>query len=136
MKRITMLILIFLSSSAFAGDATIESYIDTLIRMKQTEIAQLHNAIELLHNSSLTEQEKFEHIGQPSFLAVERVLAEKGYTILSLYRFEENNAAAINQWLIENPAKAIEIDALESGKESLIEEYDLLIKPTTAVTAN
>lgn len=134
MKRITIFILLFLSSSAFAGEAAIEKYIDSLIQMKQTEVGQLHDAIELLRGSSLTEQEKFEYIGQPSFSAVERALAEQGYTIMSLYRFEENNSAAINQWLDDHPAQAGKIDALEAEKESLSGEYDLLIKQTTADT--
>lgn len=136
MKRITILFLLFLSSAAVASDFEIEQYVDARILMNQTEVDQLREAINLLHKYDLTEQEKFEHIGQPSFDAVDLALAQMGYTLQSYLRFEENHAAEMDQWLVEHPWQAEEIDALESEKELLIEEYDLLIKPTTAAIAN
>ncbi len=136
MKRLLILFMLFLSPSAFAGDTEIEHYIDTLIKMKQTEITQLENALNKLRAKNLSEQEKFEQIGGPSFQAVEQGLAENGYTILNLLEFGAQNEEAISQWLIENQSVSRGIDTLELEKEALLKEYDILIQPTAAAPAN
>jgi len=136
MKHLLILFILFLSPSAFAGDTEIEHYFDTLIKMKQTEVTQLENALNRLRAKNLSEQEKFEQIGEPSFHAVEQALAENGYTILNLLEFGAQNEEAISLWLLENQSVPKGIGTLELEKETLLTEYDILIQPTAAAPAN
>lgn len=137
MNRIAILFFVFfLSSPVFADESAIKQYIDALTRMNQTEVAQLDNAVELLRNVNLTKQEQFEHIGQPAFQAVELALANEGYTLTELYRFGNDHAAAIHRWLLDHPEQAEILEVLEYKKEVLVNEFDLLIKTSTAVAEN
>lgn len=125
MTRIILILLFCLiTPPAFANDGTVEKFVQTMILIKQAENNQLQMAINLLSSEKLTDQEKFERIGQPSFLAVEQVLASQGYTIRKFYQFEQDNGVAIGKWLEDNPNQKKQLTQLDIDRESLLGSYD------------
>jgi len=132
MKTLNLFILLSLSSLAFADDAAIERYINTHINVMQAQVEQLYDAIFLLSNEKLSDQDTFDKIGQPSFQAVDNELQQAEFTPNIYYQFAHKNKNDIDQWLNDHATKATEIDTLQAELDQLMQEYDQLIKRTAA----
>ncbi|MDH5731916.1 MAG: hypothetical protein OEZ58_23275, partial [Gammaproteobacteria bacterium] len=110
-----------------ADDVAIKRFVDAKTSLLQTQVNQLSLAINLLKTETLSDQDKFERIGEPSFSAVDAVLANAGYSVRTFYQFAAENEEAISIWLGFNMLAADHMAALEIECEGLISEYDLLI---------
>jgi hypothetical protein len=128
MKTLSLLLLLSLSSLAFANDAAIERYINTHIAMMQAQVVQLHDALFLLDNDNMTAQDTFNKIGQPSFKAVDDALKNSGFTHNSFYQFAHKNKTDIDQWLNSHRSTASNVNALQNQRDDLMQDYDQLIK--------
>lgn len=95
----------------------------------QAQIDSLYEAVALLQMQTLTEQEKFELIGEPSFQAVDNALSEHGFTLQSLHEFESLYQTQIDTWKAANIEHQNLYTSLEYEKDSLLNSYDQLIKP-------
>jgi outer membrane murein-binding lipoprotein Lpp len=128
MKKILILLMV-LSPAVFAsGKLDIEHFVNAKISVMTTRATELNHAVNLLVTGSLSDQEKFELIGQPSFKAVDDNLKQSGFTMKTYYEFAEQHEQEINGYLLQNPIQASEIDNLSSKLEDLAIEYDQLIQ--------
>ncbi len=128
MKKILILLMI-LSPAVFAsGQLDIEHFVNAKISVMNARATELNQSVNLLMTGSLSDQEKFELIGQPSFKAVDDNLKQSGFTIKTYYEFAEQHEQEIKDYLLQNPLQANEINNLSSQLESLAIEYDQLIQ--------
>ena len=127
MKWFVLVALLLISPLAIAADIAVEDYIAAEVKMLETQIDQLNAAINLMSSESLTEAEKFERIGEPSFTAVENAMTESGFTIQQFYAYRERYNAEIGEWLSEHEQTAGNIESLQTELERLSEQYDQLI---------
>lgn len=130
MKHLSVFLLLWGASVAMADDASIERYVNAHISMLQAQIEQLHSAIALLSNEPLSDQEKFERIGQPGFAAVDKSLYDAGYSVKNFYQFKADNDVAITEWLSRHATDADYINSLLAEFDSLMVKYDQVIKTT------
>ena len=127
MRGFVLLFLFLLPSVLLAEDAPISHYMQANINMLQTQVSQLYEAIALLQESGLSDQEKFERIAEPSFSAIDQVLAEFDFTVLTFYQFQVDHAQEIEGWLDENLVQAAQFYMLKTEHNQLVDEYDRLI---------
>jgi hypothetical protein len=129
MKRITRLLVVasMLSSTlAAADDQAIEHYITAETALLETQVTELRLATDLLSQPGLTEADKFERIGQPSFDAVDQSLATFGFTPKQFYQFRDEQQVAIDQWLTDHPPEAVRMQSLQAERDALSDSYDQL----------
>ena len=123
-----------LISTAMADNAPtpaeLERFHSAQLVYLQTQIETLYDSVELLKQRVLTDQEKFEQIGQPSFMAVDRALGESGFTVKTWHHFADQHQQAIEQWQHANPDHQPFVDELTADREQLMQTYDQLIKRT------
>lgn len=125
MTKVFLAILAMLAAStALADNPAIERYIAAQIAMLETQVDELHQAISLMKTENLSETDKFERIGKPGFAAVDRSLAEKGFTPKQFYQFGYDHQREIDQWLVEHADFADRIQSLQAEQADLIVEYD------------
>lgn len=117
-----------------ANDANYKSFAKVNIAFIETQISQLKAAIVILQENTLTEQEFFEKISEPSFAAIDAVLNKKGYTVQSFYQFQFDHDVLFSQWLDENESKKNLIEKLTAEKKGLLLEYDRLLVSVTQKT--
>ena len=122
-KQFMLLILLLISSNISANDAAITRYIEAEKNMLQAQIAQLEEAISLLSSGISTEQQ-YEQIGKPSFSAINKALAQSGYSIKRFYRFQSDYKFAIEQWLSEHYSEASQLKQLKSKRDGLTLAFD------------
>jgi hypothetical protein len=128
MKKILILLMI-LSPAVFASDQLdIEHFVNAKISVMNARAAELNHAVNLLMLGGLTDQDKFELIGQPSFKAVDENLKQSGFTIKTFYEFAAQHEQEITEYLQQNPVQASDINNLMAQLDGLVVEYDLLIK--------
>lgn len=132
MKIISLLILLSLSSLAFADDAAIERYINAKQIVLEAQINQLFDAIFVLGNEDLSQEAAFDKIGQPSFKAVDNALKNSGYSHSQFYQFAGKHKDDITEWLGRHAATANDLNTLEAQRDQLMQDYDQLIKRLAA----
>ncbi len=128
MKKLILLLLI-LSPAVFAADqSAIAHFVNAKISVMNARATELNHAVNLLMLGGLTDQDKFELIGQPSFKAVDENLKQSGFTIKTFYEFAAQHEQEITEYLQQNPVQASDIDNLTAQLDGLAVEYDQLIK--------
>ena len=130
MKYISVFLLLCYTSVALADDAAIARHINAHLQMLGAQVSELNSALWLLKNEALSEADKFERIGQPSFSAIDDALKNAGVTMKQFYQFKDDYADEIEQWLMTNSLQANQIDSLQSEYDVLMSEYDQLINLT------
>jgi hypothetical protein len=114
-----------LPATADASDNDINHYYDGYTAMLEAQIDQLYHAIAVLsEDASLPDQERFKRIGEPSFTAIDKALADKGFTLKSLYRFQSQNQTDITQWLSRHSNEASTLNGLLFERDQLTVELD------------
>lgn len=122
---LTVLLSYSLPATAGASDNDINHYYHGYKAMLETQIDQLYRAITVLsEEASLTAEESFERIGEPSFTAIDKALADKGFTLQSLYRFQSQYQADIAQWLSRHSDEASILNGLLFERDQLTIELD------------
>lgn len=132
MKRLILVfaLLVSLSTWAVAGssnainDAAIAHYIHTRTQLLEVQIDQLHSAINLLSTETLSDQAKFERIGQPSFAALDAVRKDNGYSTKNYHQFYADYKVDIERWLVDHPAQSNNIVYLELERDQLLDALD------------
>lgn len=128
MKKLLILLMV-LNPAVFAADqSAIAHFVNAKISVMNARATGLNQAVNLMMSGSLTDQEKFELIGQPGFKAVDDSLKQSGFTIKTFYEFAAQHEQEITDYLQQNPLQANEINNLSSQLESLAIEYDQLIQ--------
>lgn len=130
MKRLIFAAILLISPQVFAVGISVENYIATEIKMLETQIDQLHAAINLRRSESLTDTEIFERIGKPSFAAVENAMTASGLTLKQFYAYKDEHSEEIADWLAEHGQTAGDLEYLQSELDYLIEQYDQFINVT------
>ncbi len=127
MKKLILLLLI-LSPALFAADqSAVAHFVNAKISVMNARAAELNHAVNLLMSGGLTDQDKFELIGQPSFKAVDENLKQSGFTIKTFYEFAAQHEQEITEYLQQNPVQASDINNLTAQLDGLAVEYDQLI---------
>lgn len=126
MKHLIALLLLGISASlAFAADdVAVQRYVNAHITMLQAQVTQLNFSVNLLNTESLSDQDKFERIGEPAFVAIDNALAGAGYTVQTFYQFDAENNDAITTWLINNSVEANLIKSLKIERDGLMGDYE------------
>ena len=134
MKHLTVLLLLGISASlAFAADdVAVQRYVNAHINMLQAQVTQLNFSVNLLNTESLSDQDKFERIGEPGFVAIDKSLTESGYTVKTFYQYGGDNSAAITIWLINNSIEANFVNSLQIERDGLMSEYEQLMNTPKA----
>lgn len=133
MKHLTVLLLLGISSLAFAADdVAIQRYVNAHIDMLQAQVTQLNFSVNLLNTESLSDQDKFERIGEPTFVAMDNALTNSGYTVKTFYQFDAENNDAITIWLINNSVEANLINSLQLERDGLMGDYEQLMNTPKA----
>lgn len=132
MKNVTALVLgalIWLGGiipSAYAAD--VAPYVHTKIQILEVQVNQLNRSIDLIQDETVSEQNRYELIGQPSFDAVDAVLDTAGITLKELYRFEEDHQDERTLWLAFHHDEREQLERLEATVEQLQQTLDQLTK--------
>ena len=133
MKHLTVLLLLGISSLAFAADdIAIQRHVNAHINMLQAQVTQLNFSVNLLNTESLSDQDKFERIGEPTFVAMDNALTNSGYTVKTFYQFDAENNDAITIWLINNSVEANLINSLQLERDGLMGDYEQLMNTPKA----
>lgn len=127
MRRLVLAALLFISPLTMAADVSVEDYVAAELKMLETQIDQIHAAVNLMSNENLTDAEKFELIGKPSFSAVDNAMAESGFTLKQFLAYRQENAAEIEEWLTDHEQTAENIESLQTELDRLIEQYDQMM---------
>jgi hypothetical protein len=137
MKNVCLFLLLLLPSLAIADadDVAIERYIATRIALLQAQVDKLYESIFIMGNEDLAQEDLFTRIGQPSFQAVDEVLRENGYSHSQFYQFADQHQAAIDDWLKNHQASANQLDELTTLRDSLMQDYDQLVKSARPIDA-
>lgn len=132
MKNVTSLVLgaviwvIGIMPAAYATD--VAPYVHTKIRILEVQVNQLSRSIKLIQDQTVSEQDRYELIGQPSFEAVDAVLDTAGITLKELYRFEEDYEDERTLWLAFHHDEREQLERLEATVEELQQTLDQLTK--------
>ncbi len=121
---------LMLSQTAIAQDsvssAELLQFHNAKIAGLQSQIESMNSAISLMQSSTLTDEEQFELIAEPSFNAYDAVLESYGFTTLTFYQFSDTYVSEIDAWLLENQAVQTQIATLESEYDGLVVILDQL----------
>jgi len=130
MKNLITLIIFLglsVSSAMAADDLAIQRYVSAHIKMLQAQVAQIYVSLDILNTENLSDKDKFERIGEPGFVAIDKALAESGYTAKTFYQYASDNSAAITTWLGNNSTEAFQLDSLKSERDNLMSQYEALM---------
>lgn len=127
-KTLAALVCIAALTSPVTYASEVAPFVDARIQLLEAQISQLNNAIELLQARTMTDQEKFELIGQPSFDAVNAALEQVGISLKDLYRFEEEYKEERELWLAFHHTEREKLEQLSAAFQQLQQTYDQLIQ--------